>query len=342
MRNFSVWSTPRWRVVALMVAAALVATGCSAGTEPGSAAFAPPPVELSFVDSEGLRIGLIVQSEERAFSQSLTRGAQEAAVRAGVELVLADADGKHKRQLQEVRKLIRGGVDALIVSPVDSTQASVLADIAHGAGVPLLAVSNQIGSVDEFGAQYVYPGTVGLVANDDLYMGRIAAGFVQEPVGANIAVLQGDPAAANSNLRLAGFTAALDSLGVDYQIVSRLTGYWDADEAIEACNAFAAMGTVDLVYSMSDEMTVGCLSQFERANQPDVAFISIGGSSQGRALLAFDKLLGAVCQAPRDLGVLAVETMVDAFRTGNHDQGLKIGVASELTKSTVSHCRAGW
>jgi len=342
MRHSTTRSTSGKGVATILIVIVLIASGCSTGQEAEDAALGRPPVDLAFADNESLRIGLIVQSGSRAFSMSLSRGAQEAAHRAGAELVIADANGEHKTQLQTVRKLIRQGINALIVSPVDSEQAPVIADIAHAAGVPLLAVSNQIGSVEQYGAQYVYPGTVGLIANDDLHMGRIAAGFVQEPVGANIAVLQGNPAAANSNLRLAGFTAALDSLGVDYQIVSRLTGNWSQEGAVEACDAFAAMGVVDLVYSMSDEMTAGCIGQFELADQPDVKFISIGGSSRGRALLAFDTLLGAVCQAPRDLGLLAVNTMVEAFETGKHDQGLKISVASELTKDTLSDCRSGW
>ena len=160
-----------------------------------------------------------------------------------------------------------------------------------------------------------------------------------------IAVLQGDPAAANSNLRLAGFTAALDSLGVDYELVSRLAGFWDKEGARAACDAFAAIGNIDLVFSMSDEMTTGCITQFTLAGQRDVQFITIGGSSRSRSLLSFDTLIGAVCLAPRDLGRLAVSTLMDAYRTGDHDQGLKIGVASELTRdseSAIASCREGW
>lgn len=340
MAQSSMSSTSSWRAVTIVMAVALIAASCSGGDGPAQDALGRPPVELAYTD--GLTIGLVVQSEDRAFTKSLIRGAEEAAYRAEAELVIRNAEGSHQTQLQRVRKLIFDGVDALIVSPVDSEQATVIADVAHGANVPLLAVSNQIGSVEDFGAQYVYPGTVGLIANDDLHIGRIAAGFVQEPVGANIAVLQGDPSAATSNLRLAGFTAALDSLGVNYEIVSRLTGGWESEGAVEACDAFAATGNVDLVYSMSDEMTSSCLSRFEFAGQPDVRFISIGGSSRGRALLAIDSLIGAVCQAPRELGQLAVETMVEAFESGDHDQGLKISLAKELTKNTLSDCREGW
>lgn len=327
-------------LVACLLAFALFAGGCSANADDAAESLQAAPTTLAY--REGLVIGLAIQSQTRAFSKALRDGAQEYAAEVGAGLIVADADGSPAQQLASVESLIDAGVDAIILSPVDSRQATSIAKVVADAGLPLLAVSNQIGSVDDFGAQYVYPGTVGLVANDDLNMGRIAAGFVQEPVGANIAVLQGNPSAANSNLRLAGFTSALDALGVDYSIKSRLTGHWEADGAKPACEAFAAMPEIDLVFSMSDEMTTGCVSHFQAVARHDVQFVSIGGSLQGLTMLTIGYVLGTVCQAPSIMGATAVETMLDAFSTGDFNQGLKISVAKEVTRKTMEECKVGW
>lgn len=328
------------RSLACLIVCAVAATSCTANADDVSAELDPVPTSLAYRD--GLVLGLAIQSESRAFSKSLLSGAQEFAEQEGIGLIVADADGSPTLQLERVQELIDAGVDAIVLSPVDSTQATEIAELVADAGLPLLAVSNQIGSIDQYGAQYVYPGTVGLIANDDLNMGRIAAGFVQEPVGANIAVLQGNPSAANSNLRLAGFTSALDALGVDYSIATRLTGHWEADGARPACETFAEMPEIDLVFSMSDEMTTGCVMHFQAVGRHDVQFVSIGGSLQGLTMLTIGYVLGTVCQAPSTMGALAIETMSDAFTTGDFNQGLKISVAKEVTRKTMDECKVGW
>lgn len=329
-------------LTSLVTALALFALGCSTGPETATRELVDFPAPSLLASVDDVVIGFAVQSEERAFSEALIAGANATAEAAGVTLKIANAEGSAARQSDRIDELLDAGVDAIILSPVDSTLATDLADRVLAAGVPLLAVSNQIGSVKDYGAQYVYPGTVGLVANDDLQMGRIAAGFVQEPVGANIAVLQGNPSAANSNLRLAGFTSALDALGVTYEIVAQLTGHWEQQAAEPACEAFANMERVDLVFSMSDEMTAACVKTLHDLDRRDIQFISIGGSRQGLTMLTIDFVLGTVCQSPKTMGALAVSTMLKAFSTGDFNQGLRIGLADEVTRATMDDCRVGW
>lgn len=328
------------RLVAV-AAIALICISCTAAAdEPAQEPISVPiPETLASVDE--LVIGFAGQSDEWAFSKSLLDGATEAADAAGVTLMVANAGGSASRQSDRVDELLEAGVDAIMLSPIDSAQATAIADRVIAAGVPLLAVSNQIGTVKMYGAQYVYPGTVGLVANDDLHMGRVAAGFVQEPIGANIAVLQGNPAAANSNLRLAGFTSALDALGVEYRIVARLTGHWDRERAASACEVFTRLDDVDLVFAMSDDMTAACVRTFHEAQNLDTRFISLGGS-RPLSMLTLDFVLGTVCQSPKQMGQLAVDTLVDAFETGEFDQGLRIGLADEVTRSSLADCSSGW
>lgn len=326
--------------LACVVALALIATGCSTRADVAGEIRRPPPAVLAYRD--GLKLGFAVQSDSRAFSKAMIAGAQEAAERAGVELMISNADGSASRQRDGIQELIDNGVDGVILSPVDSKQAEDIAQLLADEQIPLLAVSNQIGSLRDYGAQYVYPGTVGLIANDDLNMGRIAAGFVDGPVGANIAILEGNPSAANSNLRLAGFTSTLDALGVEYTTVARLTGHWERDGAEPACEKLAEMPEIDLIFSMSDEMTASCVVHFQSVRRSDVQFVSIGGSIQGLTLLTIGLVLGTVCQAPRSMGRQSVQTLVRAFRTGDYDQGLAISAANEVTRKSLDDCQDGW
>ena len=52
--------------------------------------------------------------------------------------------------------------------------------------------------------------------------------------------------------------------------------------------------------------------------------------------------LGTVCQAPKQMGVLAIDTMLKALTTGDFDQGLRIGIADEVNQLSLKECEAGW
>lgn len=331
------------RLLASVLTMLLIMTSCSlASTDDSFTAVAAAPPALASTNGP-LTIGFSVQSDSRPLPAALVTGARDAArMTSGLELVVVSADDDPDQQRDDIESLIRQDVDAIIVSPIDSAKAVELADLAQRAGIPLLVVGNQIGALDDVGAQYVHPGTIGLVANDDLHMGRLAAGFVGGPVGANILVLEGDPQSASSTLRLHGFVDALDALGVDYQIAAQRTGWWSRDEAADICSDRALLAPIDLVFSMSDEMTIGCLTALTTTDLPRIPFISIGGSRDGMNLLAAGSVIGLVCQSPTEMGSVAIATVVRAFETGEPAQGLRISIADAIDRTTTATCAGDW
>ena len=321
----------------------LIISGCSMSStnDPNAAEMSVPPALASV--SGQLTIGFAVQSDSRPLPAALVAGARQAAsTTSGLDLIVVSADDDPDQQLADVRSLIDQEVDAIIVSPIDSARAVELADEVRRAEIPLLVVGNQIGALDTVGAQYVHPGTIGLVANDDIHMGRLAAGFVRGPVGANILVLEGDPNSASSTLRLQGFVDALDALGVDYQIAAQRTGWWSEQESADICSDKALLAPIDLVFSMSDEMTIGCLTALAATDLPRIPFISIGGSRDGMNLLASGSVIGLVCQSPTEMGSVAIATVARAFETGEPEQGLRISIADAIDRTTTATCAGDW
>lgn len=337
----------KFGVVALLL---LFVTACADGVEdapPEGVAFADDPVPLpdEALDEPPL-IGLAVQNLSRSFFQGLEAGARGEAEVTGTTLLVADAGDDADQQLADVQRLIDQGVHGLIVSPVDSGAAVEIADLAQHHGVPLVSVANQIGTVADVGPQYVYPGTVALVTNDDLDMGRKAATFVAETLGDEsiaIAIIEGKDGTANSVMRRTGFTDELDALGMDYEIVASAPGDWTAEGGARVCREVLELETVQVVFSMSDAMTAGCADVLDGTGRSEVVVVSIGGNAAGIELLGAGRMAGTVCQKPGTMGALAVSTLVDALLTVDFDQGLRFYETPVVTvENQMATCIPQW
>lgn len=72
----------------------------------------------------------------------------------------------------------------------------------------------------------------------------------------------------------------------------------------------AADDSIDLIYSHSDEMTIGCVTSMENAGRTDIPVASIGGNTEGIALVANGSVLGTVCQKPATMGAVATQLII--------------------------------
>ncbi len=290
-------------------------------------------------------VGLAVQSLSRTFFQGLETGARSGAESLGADLIVTDAADDAEQQLADVVGLIEQGVHGIILSPVDSGAAVEIAELAAAEGVPLIAVANQVGTVEDYGSQFVYPGTVALVTNDDVDMGRKAAGFAASVIGdsvARIAIIEGKLGTANAVMRSEGFRAELDDLGISFDVVASIPGDWNDSGGAEACRQFAALGDIDLIFSMSDAMTAGCVQTMDDLGMT-VDVVSIGGNEAGVELLSSGAVLGTVCQKPGTMGSLAVEIMVDALTTADFNRGLRFYETPVVTASNQHEvCSPQW
>lgn len=298
---------------------------------------------------EELTIGLAQQGSSRSFVVSVGEGAQRAADELGVELLVTDSQDDSAKQANDIQDLLAQEIDGLIVSPIDAGIAEQFVRDANDADVPILAVSNQIGPPEERDIDDVYPGTVALVTQDEVAAGEKAASIVADSDidtsdAIQIAVLQGRAGTPSVPLRQGGFTTGLDDAGVSYEIAAEQPGDWTQEGGEAACqNMLTANPETDLIYSMSDEMSIGCARAIESANV-DVPLVSVGGSVEGIKLLEDDRMFGTVCYKPEDMGALAVEVMVKHLRgEQTYDAEFVTYETPAITRDNIDQCQpAQW
>lgn len=330
-----------------VTAISLAVTACSSSSSPTGAGSATPS---SGSTDRQLVIGLAVQSTARSFFTGLVEGAREQAAKEGVTLQVVDAQDKSAKQDADISDLITAQVDGIILSPVDSTVAESLAKRAIAAKIPVLAVANQIGGVKQYGPQYVFPGTVGLVTNDDIDMGKKAAQFTAglakngDPL--KIANLLGTTGAANTVLRERGFIEGMKASAVPYKIVASQSGEFTNVKGEAVCQNFLQAfpaGQLDVIFSQSDEMSAGCARALRSAGrEKDVSIVSIGGNAKGIALLREGLMIGTVCQKPATMGATAVTTMLASLRGDSPNAGVVFYETPVVTKDALSTCDPQW
>ena len=304
-------------------------------------------------DNDQIVIGFSVQSISRTFFSGMLAGIEGAETemeeKYGVDITILTATAQDEASIQDenTSDLIAAGVDGVLFSPVNSGAATAMVDRLIEAEIPVVAVANQIGSVEEFGRNTIYPGTAGYVTNDDISMGAAAADAaakIQAELGrtANIFILQGTNGAANVPLRQGGFEERLAELGTDWALLDARPGDFSNVVSEETCqNALQAYTDIDIIFSMSDEMTSGCVRAIQAAGRDEVQIASIGGNAKGIALIQEGAFSSTVCQKPGTMGATALDVLLDAIVNGN-DRGLEFYETPVVTLDNLEDCVPQW
>ena len=137
------------------------------------------------------------------FFGDIGRGAQEAALTAGVELIALNAYGDATMQADHLESFIADGVDAIIIVPVDPDAIVPAVEAANAVGIPVLAVDRTAsGGI-----------ITSLIASDNVAAARMAGEALFRAMGGSgkVVEVQGDMAVSTGKDRSEGFQQALEA-----------------------------------------------------------------------------------------------------------------------------------
>ena len=133
--------------------------------------------------SEKIKIGFVLSTMQEERYQKDKKYFEDAAKKAGVEVVFASADNSERTQSQKVENVLSKGVKALVIQPVNSDAAGALVDVAKKAKVPVIAYDRIIKNAD---LDYY-------VTQDSCQVGRLQAEAAAKAAGGkgNVLILSG-------------------------------------------------------------------------------------------------------------------------------------------------------
>ena len=288
----------KWVAQGLALAFAALVAGC------GGAQEAP--------ETKKPKIAGIVFQEDQFF-RLIQFGMQDAADRAGVELLLANSANKPDKEIQLVNTYIARGVDAIVISPLSAKASATALERARSKGIAVVTYNTTVeGDIP-----------VSYVESDQADLGRqtglVARRYIEEKLGgkAKIATLAfKSQLAEQSDARRNGFVDVVGQLpGVEFVAEQDA---WLPEMAIKkAGDILTANPDIDIIWSANEGGTVGSVMAVKNAGkQGEVVVFGTDASEQlVEFALSDDGILQAITtQTPFELGVKSVELAVAALR----------------------------
>jgi ribose transport system substrate-binding protein len=341
------------RLIAAAAMMAFVASACSssaATTAPTAAPTAAPTTAASTAASAAPSaaankvVGYSNQAATFPFPGAIQNGIQDTAKQLGYTVVATDANQKSDKQVTDVNDLISQKPAAIILTPVDGTQAMGIVDNIAAAKIPVFVAHGNIGPAGH-DINQVYKGVALQITEDDILAGKNAAkiAIAAFPTGAKYAIVEGQAGYVEVTLRAQGFEDGLKASGQTWTKVASQPGDWVPDKGKVACqNMLQANPDIQLFYAESDDMGTGCYEAIQAAGSK-AQVIGIGGAKLGIDAINAGKLLGTVCYKPYTEGQLIMKAVDDYLTGAKTYSGTMLAYdIPGVTKANISDCTPQW
>ncbi len=299
-------------VLVLAILASALAAGCQRGGGGG--------------DGGGPRIGLSISTLNNPFFVTLRNGAQDAAKKEGVELVVADAQNDAATQQDDVQNFVTQQMDAILVNPVDSESIVPAVQAANQADIPVIALDR--------GASGGEIAT--LIASDNVEGGRLAGEELVRLVGSGpVAQLEGIPGASPTRDRGQGFEEAINAQEA-VELVASQTANFDRAEGLNVTeNILQSNPEIKGIFAQNDEMALGAVRALGDQAGTDVKIVGFDAIEDALNAIQSGKMNATVAQQPDRIGSLGVENAMKVIDGESVPENIPVEVKL-VTKENVS------
>lgn len=259
-----------------------------------------------------IKIAAIVFQEDQFF-RLIEKGMQEAADKAGAELLLANSENKPDKEIQIINTYIARKVQAIVISPQSAKSSISALRRAHEKGIKIVTYNSTVS--DAIPVSFVESDQRALGSST----GQVARQYIEKKLGgkARIAILAFKSLVPEqSDARTGGFKKALEGMpGV--QVVAEQDA-WLAEAAVKrAGDILTAHPDLDLIWSANEGGTVGAAMAIKNAGRAGkvVVFGTDTSDQLAAFLLASDNVLQAITgQRPMEIGQKSIEMAIKAVK----------------------------
>lgn len=273
-----------------------------------TACAAPPPAEKAAPAKP--RVALVLKTLNSPFFIDMQKGAQAAADKLGIDLVVqaAEREVDVEKQMQIVENLIQTGIKTLLITPSGSREIVAVLVKANAAGIPVVVVDTRL---DPAAATAAAVKTASFVGSDNYEGGKVAGAVLVEASGgkAMVALLEGIPGHETGDSRLRGFRDAIkDHPGI--KVVASQTANWERDQGFTVFqNMLQAHPEIDSLFACNDMMALGAIEAIAAAGRKGkIRVIGFDAVDDARKAMDEGTMIASVAQFPGEMGRLAVES----------------------------------
>lgn len=273
----------------------------------GTAAGLALMLSAGAVQAEGETIALVTINQQALFFNQINDGAQAAADRNGVKLVIFNANNQPAAQNTAIENYITDKVDGIILVAIDVNGVKPAITAAKAAGIPVVAIDARIPDGDN--AAFIGVDNEGAGAE----IGNYFAEYVKSSMGGSAKL--GIVGALNSfiqNQRLDGFKKAVEESGVEVTFLDTVDGQNVQDIALTAAeNLMTANPDMNALYATGEPALIGAISAVSSQQMTDRVKV-FGWDLTAQAVKGIDEgwIVAVVQQDPYQEGVAGVETIL--------------------------------
>ena len=235
------------------------------------------------VDLAEATIGF-AQSEREAnpFRIAETQSIRDEAEARGIDLIVTNAESDLNKEISDIQSMVDQGVDALIISPLNSEGLDPALDYAKENGVPIMTIDRLLTT------KTACEDYIGWVGSDFVEQGRRAADAMVRETGGEgrLAILLGAPGVNVTTDRNNGFLERLEELDTNIEIVAQQAANYERAMGQTVTEQLIANDPdITAIYAHNDEMALGAVAALQAAGYSpgDVKIITIDGTQGCRA-----------------------------------------------------------
>ena len=308
-------------MAALLLAAAMLCSGCStdaspsgnttAGQQSSSSQTEAPVKEETVAGSEKETSsqdggGKAVNASDYliGYSQLANTGTYRIAEtnsmkdeKRGFKLIVTDAQDNTAKQVSDVEDLIAQNIDLLILSPREFEGLETALQTAKENSVPVILVDRL--AKGEPGVDYVT-----YIATDFVWEGQAAGEWLKEKTGGtcNIIELTGTVGSSSAQDRATGFAGVVNQ-NEGMKIIASQTGNFERSEGQKVMENLlqAHGGEVDAVFCHNDQMALGAVQAIKAAGykpNEDILVIGIDGEMDSFKSVIAGEMSATVVSSP--------------------------------------------
>ncbi|WP_440981041.1 sugar ABC transporter substrate-binding protein [Shinella sumterensis] len=202
----------------------------------------------------------------------------------GVQLQIEDAQNDVAKQQSQIQNFIASGVDAIIVTAVDTDATAAMSKAAADAGIPLVYVNREPVNVDQL------PEKQAFVASEETVAGTLETQEVCRLLNGKgkAVVMMGELSNQGARMRT---KAVHDVLATDackgIEIVEEQTANWQRTQGQDLVTNWLAAGVeFDAVIANNDEMAIGAVQALKAAGRSMDSVVIAGVDATQDALAA--------------------------------------------------------
>ena len=262
---------------------------------------------------ESYQIAYLTPGLNVPFWKYLSDGIKQAAVASGASIEVTDYDSRNDAatQLQNAQDAITRGVDAIIISPTDSSTAPAVLELAAEANVPVIIADigtdsgDYVSFVISSNEQGAYEAGQVLVEN------MKANGWE----GADVVMITISQARINGQNRTRGFTRALEEGGSKVAQYLESKDYTRAEAQQQALDLPTANPDARGFFTQHDGATLGAWTAIgDAGKQNDLILVGFDGSPESVELIREGKLKAASMQQPVLMGRMSLDVTLKHLR----------------------------